>query len=268
MATTSLQAPQNRPVDVVNQDFQNWYNEKTSSLWQFSSTHNQLLVRRRMIGRGDDVTSEELEPRPTLSPIPTLSPELTNFHAYVNSRPNVDWNTCGQAAIASMLDYHGRDPFGLPRVNSGADGRMHWDDGTVIDNLINAGWGPDVIFGFGTTGGRISDALRYYGLNQNYVEYSGLFSAGWVELWDKLKYFLRVLETPVPVLVDIGALGGDWYTAHWPIAYRIGSSDEVYLANCPWSPIVDRDTFLRAWHCHFLPLGFNHCAVYYWGPWG
>jgi len=144
---------------------------------------------------------------------------------------------------------------------------MHWDDGAVIDALINAGFGPDVAFGFGTTGGRIRDALFAYGCNQAYEEHSGLFSAGWQGLWERLKVFLRDLKTPVPVLVDIGALGGSYYTAHWAIAHRVTAAEEVHLAACPWRPVVDRQTFLHAWHCSFLPLGFNHCAVWYSRQW-
>jgi hypothetical protein len=37
------------------------------------------------------------------------------LHCYRNSRPGVDWNTCGQAAISTIADYWGRNPYGLPR---------------------------------------------------------------------------------------------------------------------------------------------------------
>lgn len=261
----SLKTPKTRPVDVKGKDFQNWYKERTASLTKFFSQPVPTLLRRR----DDDLPDrDEPRPRPRPSPLPEPTSPGTSFHAYTNSRQNVDWNTCGQAAIATMLDYHGRDPFRLPRDKQGIDGKKHWNDGAIIDKLKEAGWGPDVVFGWGTTGGRITDALHQYGLNQVYVDHSGLFSAGWEQLWDRLKYFLRTLKTPVPVLVDVGALGGEWYTAHWPVAYTIGSSNEIYLANCPWKPIVDQDTFLHAWHCNFMPLGFNHCAVFYWAAWG
>ena len=178
---------------------------------------------------------------------------LTSFHAYVNSRPDVDWNTCGQAAIASITDFHGLNPYNLPRVG------QYWDDGTAIDAVINGGFGADVIFGWGTTGGRIRDALNSYGLHAE-VGYSGLFSAGWEDQWEALKRYVTQ-RLPVPVLVDVGALGGSWWTAHWPIVYRI-EGGQVYLGNPIGSAMVDEATFLSAWHCWFLPYGFNHCAVY------
>lgn len=181
------------------------------------------------------------------------SSQLTSFHAYVNSRPEVDWNTCGQAAIASITDYHGLNPYNLPRVG------QYWDDGQAIDAIINGGFGPDVVFGWGTTGGRIRDALNSYGLNAS-VGFSGLFSSGWQDQWQSLNSYV-LQDLPVPVLVDVGALGGSWWTAHWPIVYRI-EGGYVYLGNPIGSSVVDESTFLSAWNCWFLPYGFNHCGVY------
>lgn len=266
-----------RPVDVNSQEFQRWYNERQQSSSEFEGTHSRFATSRRTqkavslntrdnasvplrLGGTAEFDVTPLRSRMGLTGLRTAQ----KFHAYGNS----DWNTCGQAAIATMLDYHRRDPFQLPRDTPGVDGALHWDSSAAIDKLKEVGWGPDVVFGFGTTGGRISDALRYFGLQNTYVEHSALFSGGWEDLWDKLQYFLRELDTPVPVLIDLGAIGGKWYTAHWPIACGMGPSDEVYLANCPWRPVVDKDTFLHAWHCGFLPLGFNHCAVYYSAAWG
>jgi hypothetical protein len=180
--------------------------------------------------------------------------QLESFHAYQNNRPEVDWNTCGQAAIASITDFHGQNPYNLPRVGA------YWDDGAAIDAIINGGYGPDVVFGWGTTGGRITDALRSYGLHAD-VGYSGLSSAGWQDQWNTLRSYVEQ-RLPVPVLLDLGSFpGGPWWTAHWAVAYRI-EEGQVYLGNCGWAPVTDERTFLSAWHAWFLPYGFNHCAVY------
>ena len=69
--------------------------------------------------------------------------QLTSFHAYVNSRPNVDWNTCGQAAIASITECNALNPYNLPRVG------QYWDERAAIDAVINGGFGSDVLFGWG-----------------------------------------------------------------------------------------------------------------------
>ncbi|MEV0385560.1 hypothetical protein [Nonomuraea sp. NPDC050643] len=184
--------------------------------------------------------------------------QLTVLHAYRNNRPQ-DWNTCGQAAIATVLDFHGRDPFGLPRPRLGVDGKQHWDDGEIIDALQNAGYRPDVVFGLGSTGGLIRDALLANGLSAG-VGWSGAFSGGWQDQWRTLQAYVA-LGRPVPVCVDLGVFGGSYFTAHWAVAYRI-ENDTVHLANCPWAPQVPVARFLQAWHCWFLPIGFNHCGVY------
>lgn len=67
----------------------------------------------------------------------------------------------------------------------------------------------------------------------------------------------------MPVIVDCGALGGTWYRAHWAIAYAVGDGgvtlgamDGIGNSN----PTVEE--CLKAWHCWFLPAGFNHCGVF------
>lgn len=277
---TQVEIIQTKAVDINSEEFKNWYyqnlNDASAEPILQKLTQDSADPILNMLPRDYDGDIGDNYPDPsTGTSTGTSTPTLTtkSFYAYANYRPDVDWNTCGQAAIATMLDYHNRDPFGLPRYYG------RWNSGAIIDRLKDAGWGPDVVFGWGTTGGRIADALRNYGMSHAYVEASGLFGSG-REQWDKLKYFLRNLQTPVPVLIDMGMLNSNQaFTAHWPVAYKIGSSDEIYLGNCYygrnsidsgdyWTAIVDRDTFLKAWNCRFLPLGFNYCAVYYWGAWG
>lgn len=188
---------------------------------------------------------------------------ISYLHCYRNSRADVDWNTCGQAAIATIADYWGRNPYGLARtLKDPNDGRWYWNDGQAIDAVKNGGFGPDVVFGWGTTGGRIRDALRSYGLNAH-VGYSGAFSWGWQNLWNSLQSYLNA-NRPVPVMVDLGLIGGPAWMVHWAIAFRI-SDGRVHLGNCNWNAQTRAPTikaFQDAWQCRILPHGFNHCAVY------
>lgn len=192
----------------------------------------------------------------------TLSTPLQYLHGYVNSRPQVDWNTCGSAAIATMLDFWNTIPFVNWKNRLDArDGKYHWVDGEAIDAVIAAGFGPDVIFGWGTTGGRIQAALNSFGLPSD-VGYSGVFSSGWEQVWQRVQDHLAA-GFPVPVMVDMGVIDPSWGIAafHWPVAYRIAHG-RVYLANAGGAtPTIEE--FLRAWQCPVLPLGFNHCAVFH-----
>ncbi len=185
---------------------------------------------------------------------------INYLHSYVNSRPGVDWNTCGSAAIATIADYWGRNPYGLARREyDGRNNRWYWDDGEAIDAVIRGGYGPDVVFGWGTTGGRVQDALRSYGLNAS-VGYSGFASWGWENIYRNLESYLY-WNRPVPVMIDLGRIGGPAWGVHWAIAYKIADG-RVHLGNCSWNPAPTIREFQDAWHCWFLPYGFNHCAVY------
>ena len=46
-------------------------------------------------------------------------------------------------------------------------------------------------------------------------------------------------------------------------AYKY-TGGRVYLGNMggSWNSSPTANQFLNAWHCWFLPYGFNHCAVY------
>ena len=194
--------------------------------------------------------------RPTTPGGVRPTPPLQGFYAYVNSRPE-DWNTCGQAAIASMLDYYHVD-LGIPRTNG-----THWSSGEAIDRVKALGFGPDVVVGWGTTPDRIKNALVSCGVPAE-VGHSGLFFNGWPHEWNRLLAYVYYSAIPVPVLVDSGMLGGPAFSAHWPIVWKMeysSSGMRLYLGNWSSAP-VSQDLFLQAWAARQLPLGMNHAAVY------
>lgn len=183
---------------------------------------------------------------------------LAAIHAYENSRPSKDWNTCGQAAIGTMLDFFGLNPYGLECEPQGDSG-CHWNNGDIIDALISDGCGPDNPFGLGTSVTGVARALQKHGLDAT-PSYSGFLLSGWEQLWEQLQSYVAA-GIPVPVIIDLGVIGGPQFTIHWAIAYRI-EARKVFLGNCGYKPVVPEDQFLRAWACGFLPYRFNHCGVY------
>lgn len=185
--------------------------------------------------------------------------DIDYLHSYYSSRPYVDWNKCGQAAVATLLDYHGLNPYGLEKpVYDARDGRYHWDDGEIVDR-IKADFPPDYFLGlFGTSGGRIRDALVSGGLEAESVS-SRDDSAG-RRIWEEVKRSVSA-GLPVIVIMDRGKLGGRPFAAHWGVVYRVENST-VRLANCKNCDTVPEARFLRAFHCGFMPPKFNHCAVF------
>ncbi len=182
------------------------------------------------------------------------------LHSYHSSRPWVDWNRCGQAAVATLLDYHGLDPYGLKKpIYDQKDGRHHWSDGEIVDRICEE-FPPDHLFGlFGTTPGQLVKALWSAGLEASWVA-SRNEGEGRQEIWKEVK---RSVEAGLPVIVimDMGKLGGRPLTAHWGVIYRIEDST-VHLANTKNITVVPEARFVRAFECWFMPPRFHHCAVF------
>jgi hypothetical protein len=182
------------------------------------------------------------------------------LHSYHSSRPRVDWNRCGQAAVATLLDYHGLDPYGLKKPNyDEIDGRLHWVDGEIIDRICED-FPPNNVFGvFGTTPAQLAKALRFAGLEASWAA-SMNRGKGRQKVWEEVK---RSVEAGLPVIVsmDMGKLGDPHLRTHWGVIYRIDDS-YVYLANAKNLTMVPEARFLRAFECWFMLPRFHHCAVF------
>jgi hypothetical protein len=167
----------------------------------------------------------------------------------------VDWNRCGQAAVATVLDYHRLDPYGLNRpIYDENDGHCHWVDRICED------FPPDHLFGlFGTTPGQLGKVLRSAGLQARWAASTNT-GKGRQQVWEQVKRSVEA-ELPVIVCMDMSKLGGRLLSAHWSVIYRIGDSD-VHLANTSNTTMVAVASFLRAFECWFMLPRFHHCAVF------
>jgi hypothetical protein len=163
-----------------------------------------------------------------------------------NARPGLDRNTCGQAAVATVLRFHGISPLAADM-----------SDGAVVD-AVCADFAPDLPFGLGTSAYRIADALRAHGLEVEIV-HSGWFARRRVHA---LKRLLAHLEQglPAPVCLCGRGIGGGPWSAHWAVALANGPSG-LLLGNVGPDSLWRLDRFLEAWACRHLPYPHNHCAV-------
>jgi hypothetical protein len=172
----------------------------------------------------------------------------------------VDWNRCGQAAVATVFDYHRLDPYGLNKpIYDENDGHCHWADGEIIDRICED-FPPDHLFGlFGTTPGQLGKVLRSAGLEASWAASTNT-GKGRQQVWKEVK---RSVEAGLPVIVsmDMSKLGGRPLSAHWGVIYRIGDS-YVHLANTRNITMVPEGRFLRAFECWFMLPRFHHCAVF------
>jgi hypothetical protein len=168
-----------------------------------------------------------------------------------NSRPGVDWNTCGQAAIATVLAHARLGPFAAGGSPA---------DGDAID-WVKREFPGDLPFGLGTSAFRLAGALRSLGLAAERV-HSGWFGH------DTARALERVLTHagaghPVPVCIDLGRLGGPPGTGHWAIVVGL-EGGLVWLENSGLDSPVTPARFLELWRCPLFPYGHNHAAVLAW----
>jgi len=184
---------------------------------------------------------------------------VSYLHSYDSSRRWRDFNACGQAAVATLLDYHDLNPYGLEKsIYDPGDGRHHWENDLVIDR-IRAEFPPDYFGGlFGTTPGRLAEALTAAGL-QATASWSSDPAEG-LRIWRKAKEWICA-GFPVIAIVDRGKLGGRPFAAHWAVVYRV--ADSVTRLACTKNvAAVSEDQFLKAFACGFMPSTFNHATVF------
>lgn len=168
-----------------------------------------------------------------------------------NTRPGVDWNTCGQAAIATVLAHARLGPFaaGAPVT-----------DGEAID-WVRRQFPGDLPLGLGTTAFRLAGALRILGLAVERV-HSGWFDHDAPRAWERLVTHVSAGQ-PVPVCIDLGMIGGQAGAGHWAIVVAF-EDDRVWLGNAGLAAPLPRERFAELWRCRLFPYGHNHAAVLAW----
>jgi hypothetical protein len=166
-----------------------------------------------------------------------------------NHRPGRDWNTCGQAAVATVMARFGVGPFvpWLPPLT----------DAEAIDQVC-LGFPPDVPLGLGSSAPRLAACLRGAGLEVEHV-HSGWFGRGAGTALERVRAHLG-RDLPAIVCLDQGLLGGPAWSAHWAVALGL-DGDRVRLGNAGPSAELPLAAFVRAWRCRHLPFTHNHCAL-------
>lgn len=144
---------------------------------------------------------------------------------YTNQGARNPDNTCGQAAVATLLTYH--NPVAFKPLN----------DNKYVLNL-ESGFPPDTLGGvFGTSWQRMEKMARANGLRVD-----------WIRGTDDLKYWVRS-GYPVIVMLDIARDKAGWDRAvggHWAAVYAYDASG-FYLTNWQNSAPCPNDKFGKGW---------------------
>lgn len=186
------------------------------------------------------------------------------LYSYNNLAARPD-ETCGQAAIATMADFFGLNPFRLRPTVKGFDGRLHLENEAFV-GAVTQQFPPGRILGFAcTTPDIIESALRSFGLHTHAVRQKAWADGS--EARDELVHSIRRRKAPVLALLDMPKL---WpseykpYELHWGVIYDVGASG-VSMASWHRNFAIDWSTFMDSWHCGGIPNGdFNYLQIHVW----
>lgn len=200
------------------------------------------------------------------------------MYSYFNEPPQTARNTCGQAAVAAVLDFHEVDMLGTERTQrDGARGNLHWRNADAI-NAVSLSHPPNILWGIlGTGPGRIVDALSYWGLSAKALKPGP--KLGREELWGTVENYAKA-GLPVVTIINRSKLvprhepssfgnriKNRLPMAHWAIVH--GTDDSfAYVANVrqagPQELIrVPKELYRQAMDEPWMSLlGYRYCAIF------
>lgn len=187
---------------------------------------------------------------------------LSYYYGYDNYSQS-ESNTCGQAVIASAVDFYGLNPYNLQKNYKGPEGRLHFVPDEILGNIYQ-NFGPTLnLVTFRET---IRIALANYGLKSDEA-YAGVIDNGENAKAD-LKSWIAKYQLPVIVLLDQGSkmFGSNIsnYTPHWCTVFAYDDNN-VYIGTWGGEVITANwQDFMDAWHCWFLPYPNNYYMITFW----
>lgn len=199
--------------------------------------------------------------------LPTKLDGLPRLYSY----DNVNESSSGQAALATLADYYGKNPYNLQRSvrgkGPGDDGNLHFDNAAFVGAIEQRFPSTDILPRVkAMTRETMLRAFETFGLRTD-EGYPGAFSdgeeaQGWLVDW------IQRHREPILVLVDMFAAerafqGAPWFTYHWGIVHAVDAQC-VHLASWHTSvPLPWRD-FMNAWQCKQLAYPNNYYQLRVW----
>ena len=188
-----------------------------------------------------------------------------------NNLKSSEGNTCGQAAIATLADFYGRDDLASslkrtlrpeqvqkdPKINQWMKtGKLHYENEAFVGRvhkLFPPDFLPPINMSVRETLMKAFDriGIRY---RENWPSGAGDGASAKRALVDYFrKTYAAGRHTPVLVLLDMLKIWpGGAFKLHWGIVHGISSS-HVLVASWHRSEWIPWETFLEGWHCWFLP---------------
>lgn len=183
------------------------------------------------------------------------------MYSYDNLEGALYNNTCGIAAICSVVDFYDLNPFGLKRTVKGPDNRLHYNNQEFLSKMLSL-FPLTTVFNLKfTKGEQILQALRYFGIRCEEA-YPEAFSNG-EDVKINLINYLQQKKRPIIALLDLKdmALTSENWQLHWGILFNCGNSG---ISMASWHEVyrISWDNFMHGWHCKNLPYPNNFYHIY------
>lgn len=170
-------------------------------------------------------------------------------------------NTCGQAVIASLLDFLDKNPFELSRdFHSPIDDRHHYAPDEVLTKVVER-FGPNwPIKGGMTVRKQIKRALTAFGIE--FTEIKHPFLTPPKEAINRLICHVSSQQMPAIVLLDAHQLDkkASRFTLHWAIVYAFDTR-HVHIATWGKNIAVTWQTFIKSWRCKWITYPYNYYQI-------
>lgn len=179
---------------------------------------------------------------------------------YIHQFVNTNGTDCAQAAIATLVAYHGRNIHpSIPRnINDPIDKRQYPDNNAFVNAVFRDYPNDGHFFGLSWTWKeQIAKGLAGYGLKSVQIGYAGAFENG-QEQWNEVHNWLKN-GWPVVVLIDNDPITHRW-GYHYTVLYKFDGT-HVHLTNMNHYSRIDWYTFMKAWHCSSAPHPNNFVFI-------
>lgn len=186
------------------------------------------------------------------------------FYSY-NNLVGRETSTCGQAAIATVVDAFGLNPFRIPRTVRGRgmadDGRLHFDNTEIVGqltrlypprnffNLVEMTFREDIVRALSDMGLDTEERAPHSGSN-------GSEARQWLVDW------VQRTRCPAIVLLDMPELGfaAHPYALHWGVVYAL-YQEGVLMASWHDNFAISWPDFMRGWHCKGIIYPNNYYQI-------
>lgn len=181
------------------------------------------------------------------------------IHEFVNTLGIGHDNDCGQAAIATMMQFWNKNTHEDLSYNCyDSNDRRYYPGNNEMVNSVWKEYPADAPFKWWTWKEQVANGLKGFGLSNVGVGYA-CFASNGQDAWNNVYEWLKA-GYPVVVLIDWGPLTGDNWLFHYSVLHYF-DGERVYLTNMGGYNVLEWKLFMSSWWCRGLPYPNNFVYI-------